>query len=200
MSQWLVRLTFIVMFFKIIEILLPTGSYRKYVSLIAGIITTVIIISPLVQIFKGKESFAAIQLNIEDSNSQELYSLNNQYIVERQNKQIIDIYKKRVNDYITERISSDNNVIINNIDVDINDDEKSKDYGKIKYLTIYMQYEQTSKDEFYKIHIPKIQINREKEDFTKSKHHNTEVEQRILKTISNELQINEKNIELIFGE
>lgn len=52
-STWAVSVTIAILFSTIINSLLPETSIKKYVSIVLGIVVTIIILSPLFTLFSG---------------------------------------------------------------------------------------------------------------------------------------------------
>lgn len=52
-SSWAIAITVAVIFSSIVNSLLPETSIKKYISIVLGVVMTIIILSPLFKLFEG---------------------------------------------------------------------------------------------------------------------------------------------------
>ncbi|HHT27367.1 MAG TPA: stage III sporulation protein AF [Firmicutes bacterium] len=63
---WATRLTFLILFATLMEMLLPTGELRRYVKLLLGLVVLVAILHPVMAFFRG-ETYIDVLLRTEFS-------------------------------------------------------------------------------------------------------------------------------------
>ncbi|WP_353947936.1 stage III sporulation protein AF [Sporolactobacillus sp. Y61] len=52
LSGWISQLVLIVLFAVILEILLPSGGFQKYVKLVVGLVLIVVLLDPVMKLFQ----------------------------------------------------------------------------------------------------------------------------------------------------
>ena len=197
-GKWILKITSIVLFFEIIQILLPTGSYKKYVSLIVGMVITIIVIAPLIQLLGGQNILGNIGLQMNDIIAKQ-YKTQNQYsISQAQKAQITDIYKQKIKDYVINKILMDFDVAIKDVHVDINSDYNSNSYGYINHISISIADTNTQPKNTDDIYINKIEIVSDKGVAQQLQLEHAEQIEKIKKNISNALQIDVGRVSVIY--
>lgn len=197
-GKWILKITSIVLFFEIIQILLPTGSYKKYVSLIVGMVITIIVIAPLIQLLGGQNVLGNIGLQINDINAKQYKTQNKYSISQAQKAQITYIYKQKIKDYVINKILMDFDVAIKDVDVDINSDYNSNNYGYINHISISIADTNTQHKNTDDIYINKIEIVSDKRVAQQLQLEHAEQIEKIKKNISNALQIDVGRVSVIY--
>jgi stage III sporulation protein AF len=70
-KNWAVTVAIAVIFGAVISMLLPESSIKKYVSVVIGIVITIIILSPLVTLFTGADVQAEMEGALKNAGSSE---------------------------------------------------------------------------------------------------------------------------------
>jgi stage III sporulation protein AF len=76
-SSWAAAVTVAVIFSAIINSLLPETSIKKYVSVVLGIVVTIIILSPLFKLFSGVDYQKEISSALHSISSESEYYYDN---------------------------------------------------------------------------------------------------------------------------
>lgn len=76
-SSWAVAVTVSVIFSAVISSLLPETSIKKYITVVLGVVVTIIILSPLFQLFSGKDYQKEINDALRGMDKQSEYHYDN---------------------------------------------------------------------------------------------------------------------------
>ncbi|HHV96206.1 MAG TPA: stage III sporulation protein AF [Clostridiaceae bacterium] len=151
LKEWVLNLASLGIFLVLIDILAPSGKSKKVINMVSGFILVLAIIQPFLNWIFSNVNFS------------ELYDQNNEYIEaimgeteksiadtqgnfsaaelkEKQNKQIIIIYSQKLADRIRKIVMEVENFQRVDVDLIINEDYNSWNYGEIKkiYINAYM--------------------------------------------------------------
>ena len=168
LKEWVFNLAAMGIFLILIDILAPAGKSKKVISLVSGFILILTIIQPFFNWFRSNINFGeiydqnnnyieAIMATAETSGANSAQSFSAIELKERQNKQIINIYSQKLADNIRKIVMEVENFQKVDVDLIINEDYSSWNYGEIKkiYINAYL-YKMRSEDEGGK---SKISIN-----------------------------------------
>lgn len=155
LSSWVKMILSIYIFATLVEIVLPTNKFKKYVRFVLGFIILITIIMPIFQ-FIGKnvdvENTVASyyeKYSLEDGNNTNLNEYNKQLILEFKNnlsKRIEEEIKNRLNlEYVVKDIKIDENM-------------SSLSFGKVYSLTLIRSYKSNVKP------VEKVVIGRTNEE------------------------------------
>ena len=150
-SEWIFNLAAVGILLVLIDILAPSGKSKKVINLVSGLILILTIVQPF------------FNLLYSDIGFNELYDQNNEYVEaimdetgkfasvisdnfdaeelkEKQSRQIINIYGKRIAENIGKMIMEVEEFQKVEVDLIIDEDYDSHDYGKIKkiYVNAYL--------------------------------------------------------------
>ncbi len=70
-NTWAVAVTMAIIFSAVIGMLLPDSAIKKYVSVVIGIVVTIIILSPLISLLGGSDVEAELQNALQNAGSSE---------------------------------------------------------------------------------------------------------------------------------
>ena len=70
-STWAVAVTMAIIFSAVIGMLLPDSAIKKYVSVVIGIVVTIIILSPLISLLSGADAETELQNALKSAGSSE---------------------------------------------------------------------------------------------------------------------------------
>lgn len=149
--EWIFNLAAVGILLVLIDILAPSGKSKKVINLVSGLILILTIVQPF------------FNLLYSDIGFNELYDQNNEYVEaimdetgkfasvisdnfdaeelkEKQSRQIINIYGKRIAENIRKMIMEVEEFQKVEVDLIIDEDYDSHDYGKIKkiYVNAYL--------------------------------------------------------------
>jgi stage III sporulation protein AF len=136
--SWVFNIVTLTIFIVLIEILIPSGKTKKFVSLVSGFLLLIAILNPLLGLINKGVDLKEIEL--ENSNYIDKRDIENSSKVfqDSQMKQIANTYKKKIIKQLedsTREIKGISNV---KADVVINEDYKSDKFGEIKKAYLYI--------------------------------------------------------------
>jgi stage III sporulation protein AF len=154
LKGWITSIVVVVIFMALIDIILPSNSLKKYARLVFGLIIIVIIINPIFSLFnKNADIEASISQYMDKYNvaSSTLQNTNN-YI----SSDTLQIFKENLKSKIEKSIydGCGKSYIVANIN--INDDQNSKEFLNITYLELKVEMSSTNVKT-----IPKIVISKQ---------------------------------------
>lgn len=137
MKDWVLNIAALVMFIVIVEMLMPSGKMKKYLSLVTGFVLIIAIINPFLKFIGSGAKLEDIQ--ISNSNFIDKYEIekNSSILKDEQNKQIIEVYRKKLIKQLEDNLSKNKDVAGVKGDVIINEDYNSENFGEI--LRVYAE-------------------------------------------------------------
>lgn len=173
-QQWILNITAFSILLIMIESIMPSGKYKKYIKIVCGFILTIIVIKPVIPLLSGKVDINELIIVNEAKFDDMRINLLTSDFYNKQHDIIVRNYKKNLERQISEYANATTKDYIVNAEAIINEDRKSKDFGKVisLYLTltpvkknkIISQYENSNNEESVKpveeVKIEKIDINK----------------------------------------
>lgn len=89
LSNWAVSVTVAILFSSVVSMLLPESGIKKYVSVVTGIVVTIIILAPIVTLFSGKNVQSELTNAFKEADSATVFEVNG----ERYKDYIYDLYQ-----------------------------------------------------------------------------------------------------------
>ena len=164
LSKWILRIACTVLFIKVVEILIPSGSYKKYINIITGFVVVIVIITPLIEFFKKGIEFEELNLKSRIATESINGISKGESLDKIQKKQIIELYKARMKEYAKTLLKGVNENI-ENLEFIIEENEESENYGQIKRVLVYTGEKKTGgKEVDITINNIRIPENRMKRD------------------------------------
>lgn len=162
--SWVKSIVFFLVLTTILDNLVESTSYKKYINLISGMILIILVISPLFDLFDINEK---IDYNFEkNSFASDTQNINNDLIKmeEAQLSAILEEYKKEIEDK-TRGLLEKENLFISYFQIEINEDGESDLFGEIEKMEIVASYtvenESLVTESIEKVEIDKIEIGTE---------------------------------------
>lgn len=218
--NWVKNIVFFLVLITIINNLVGSSKYKKYINLISGMILIILVLNPLFDLFdidekidyniekntfisESKSGFQGISPRMTDP---ETIDKINQ-IEEIQMTSILEKYKVEVKNK-TAQLLEDENLFIVEFDVVINEDEASGYLGEIKQMDLVASYtvnnEDTTIEPIKKIEINKVEIgdnvNTEIEENDNNKPILSEKEISIKNLLSDFYNVDPNNINISIEE
>jgi len=194
---WVSNIIAVILFVSIVELILPEGKMRKYVSLIAGVLVVFIIVSPLVSAFNKDIQIEMPEMSMKEPVPIEELKLQGEKIGTLRSKQIVEAYKTKIQKSIQEQVNEVSEINCERVVCKVKEDTSKQEFGDIEEITLYI----TIKDKGFdnsKIEPVKIQIGNSKENNTdKSVEISKEIKNKIIKNISYTCRINSEHIKII---
>lgn len=73
LTTWAVSLTIAILFSTIVGMLLPESGIKKYVSVVMGVVVTIIILAPIVTLFSGKDVGEELQDAFKEAGNEKAF-------------------------------------------------------------------------------------------------------------------------------
>jgi stage III sporulation protein AF len=189
---------------SIISNLLGKSSYKKYINLITGIILVILVISPLLKLFQLDKTLDyyfttnTLLADAQDIDSQ-LMSMEN-----GQKEAIFNEYKEQIKIQVA-KILEDDKIQIYDMDITIDEDDSSSNYGNIKSITVvggHVVKEDSGKEAINidSIKIDNIKIEKEEEKPSKDRNYLSPEEINAKNKLSDFYNINTDNINISIQE
>ncbi len=136
--QWVINIVTLVLFVVIVEMLLPGGKMKKYISLVTGTILIIVIINPLIGLTGKKFDFTASQTKNSSLLEKAQIKKEGKKLEQAQLDQIVEVYRKNIIDQLEQNAEEIDGVKDARADVIINEDYQSAAFGEIKraYISI----------------------------------------------------------------
>ncbi len=202
--SWVKSIIIFMVLTSIISNLLGKSSYKKYINLITGIILVILVISPLLKLFQMDKTLDyyfttnTLLAEAQDLDSQ-LKDMEN-----GQKEAIFKEYKEQVKLQVA-KILEEDKIQIYSIEVTIDEDDSSSNYGNIKSITVsgsHVAKENNSKAAINidSIKIDNIKIDKGDEEPGKEKNYLSPEEINVKNRLSDFYNINKDNINISIQE
>lgn len=202
--SWVKNIILFMVLTSIISNLLGKSSYKKYINLVTGIILVILVISPLLKLFQLDKTLDyyfttnTLLADAQDLDSQ-LKDMEN-----GQRNAIFHEYKEQIKIQVA-KILDDDKLQIYHMELTIDEDNSSSNYGNITSLTVIGGYtiEKTNTKEVIKIDsikIDEINIQKQEEEIDKRKNYLSPYEINAKKKLSDFYNINSDNINISIQE
>ena len=182
----------------IIMNLLGNKSYKKYVSIASGMILVLIVVSPLIKVFKLQENLDYfLESNTFTMDTSDFKNKLSQ-VEEDQNDKIYSEYKGQIKKQVKELLLQ-NNVYLKSMDVQIDSKTDSTTYGQILKMNIKATTEDSSQASGENLNIDKVdigQISINKDEKQKESELPTPLEISIKNKLSDFYNIEQGNINI----
>jgi len=167
--EWVRNIVIYLILNTIIMNLLGNSNYKKYVSIVSGMILLLIVISPFLNLLKLDEILDYyLNANIYKTDVSD-YKNKLIFMEEKQKETVFNDLKARVKNHVSELLAEEG-LYLYDFDIVINQDENSGSYGKIEAMDIVAGYKDTEEEDIpvQKIIIDRIVISdKEKNHFSK---------------------------------
>ncbi|HHU70884.1 MAG TPA: stage III sporulation protein AF [Clostridiales bacterium] len=156
--EWIRSIVIYMILNTIIMNLIGKSSYKKYISVISGMILMLIIITPVLEIMNIEDT---IDLHIASNNvSMEAANFKNSLrkMEEKQIDEIFAEYKEKIWKDIETMLQEDE-LKLADISIEINRDENSPNFGYINKMNIKMKKEEVNNKKDDVLNIKRIEID-----------------------------------------
>lgn len=139
LKNWALSIVTLVLFLLLVEIMMPSGSTKKFVNLVAGFILMLAIIRPVTELFtkdiRISETFYIDSSFLDRSE----ISRRSSKLEDEQRQQVLNLYRERLLERIEQAVMETEGVGKARADVIINEDYESGRFGEVKrvYLELY---------------------------------------------------------------
>lgn len=155
--SWIKNIVIYMIINTIIMNLLGDKSYKKYVSIVSGMILVLIVISPLVKLMKLDDSLDYfLRYNFFASETKE-YKSQLEQAEEKQDEAIFAGYKDKIREQVKELLQSQE-VYLKSCEITLDEDPDSTTFGEIKKLSITAGIDDTQEASSNHLQIDEIEI------------------------------------------
>lgn len=155
--EWVRNIVIYLILNTIIMNLLGNSNYKKYVSIVSGMILLLIVISPFMKLLNmGEILDYYLNANIYRTDLSD-YTSQLKLMEEKQRKAVYADLKDRIKNHVSGLLSEEG-LYLYNFDLAVNLDENSSNFGEIEYMDITAGYSEEEGIPVQKINIEKIVI------------------------------------------
>ena len=129
---WILNIIGLAILLLLLEILVPSGRIKKFVSLISGFILIIAVINPFIGLFSKGINLQDLQMADGSYIDKKELEVNSKLFKEQQMKQISQVYRKKIIDRLELNARGVEGVSDVRADVIINEDYKSDSFGEIR--------------------------------------------------------------------
>lgn len=199
LKGWVSNIAAIIVFVSIIEIILPDGKMRKYVSLTAGVLVVLIIISPLVGAFNKGAGINMPEINFKEPIPIEELKIRGEKIEKLRSKQVLDTYKAKLERSIQEQVNEIDGVYCSKAICQITEDSNKEGFGDIQEICLYVnskrQESNYSKIEPISINLKNTELDKAQKDMAIPE----KIKDEIIKKISYTFRVSPGRIKINYS-
>lgn len=162
-KAWTVNIATLVILIVLLEIIMPSGKLKKVISLVAGFVLIIAIITPVLSLLKKGGELKDIQITQTAFLNQKDLEVSSSNMTKKQNAIIISTYKSKLVKDIEDNLKSLDKVEDVKAEVTVEEDSNSKEYGMIRKITVNVRKKEDSKADKPVIAIKKVEVGTVKE-------------------------------------
>ena len=138
LREWIISIASIMIFAVMVQMTVPSGTIKKLITLVLGLITIMVVIKPMTRFVEP--GFLIEDSYLSGKSFLDRAELKNrgENLEERQAEQIIEVYRSKVSDRVKGIISLIEEVEFKSVKLILNEDMSSEEFGVIKKLFIYV--------------------------------------------------------------
>lgn len=138
-SAWIKNIILLVLFASFLELLLPSSSMQRFIRVIIGLLITLAILNPILDVIQNRWSTAQIPaLSTNTTNSQSVLNHANKVAGDRE-QLAFDTYKKELARQIRATTTAIEGIADAQVAVELENTQQGKFNGKVRLLTIYVK-------------------------------------------------------------
>lgn len=142
LRDWVVSIVTLVIFLILIEIIVPSGKTRKFINLVSGFVLMIALINPFLKLSKTDIDLKSFQFSNSNYLSKKDIEEKSKVMNDRQMKQISAVYRENIISQLEEGMKGVKGVSDAKADVIINEDYKSKTFGEVKRVYLFIRPEE----------------------------------------------------------
>lgn len=139
LRSWIVNIVSIAIILILFEIIVPSGKIKKIINLVSGFIILIVVINPFLtlknQDFELSDNILADSFYIDKKEVEN----SSKALKDTQMQQITTVYKNKLITKIQEEINKIESVESSKVDVDINEDYSSDNFGEINKVIVELK-------------------------------------------------------------
>ncbi len=197
--NWIKSIVFFLVLISIINNLVGSSAYRKYINLISGMILIILVVNPILRIFDidkkidyyfDKNTFMADRQDINNDLIR---------IEQAQKESIIKEYKIEIKNNAAILLEKEG-LYISSFNVEVNEEESGNSFGEIEQINLVAAYtdidESSLLEPIDKVEIDRVEIGSKKEDKENYKKELSETEINIKNLLSDFYNVDFDNINI----
>lgn len=154
---WIKNIVIYMIINTVIMNLLGNKSYKKYVSIVSGMILVLIVISPLVKLLKLQDNLDYFLRYNEFALDTSDFKSNLKQVEEKQSKAVFSEYEDKIKTQVKKQLQKDN-LYMKSCEITFDTDTKSNTYGEILGMTITAATEKSEETGGDSLAVEKIEI------------------------------------------
>lgn len=137
-KDWIIDILVVMIFITILDAMIPSSNFKKYIDMVTGLVIIIAILSPVVNLIKGEDF---IQKEVISGTlglkSEEI--INDNAYLKVQEEVFAEQYKKNMEENIRQWIDKKYNTDVKKVSIDFDSDIKdTQHFGYIKRVEVYM--------------------------------------------------------------
>ena len=190
--SYIYTLVFFSIFIAILEMILPKGNNKKYVTLVSGLLLTYITISPIISILSGMSE-------TKNNITHDIEAFNSQYVSTRKNIEqdtyILNLFEKGIENDIKNRLKQ-YGYAVDNIEIEytLNDNNEITQINDIRFSVVSKLNNEEENKMIEKVDI-NISVNETSNDLSNIELSSEEVD-KIKECICQAYMINKDNVHI----
>jgi len=136
---WVITLVSITIVCSIIESFAPRGNLNKYVKLVCGLVVTVVIIKPSLNLLKGDFEIDSVAWNQYVKMSEKEFKSRVTRLQEEDLSQVLELYRLSLINDVKTRFKGHREFVVANADAVLYEDPKDERFGQIRTLYLSLK-------------------------------------------------------------
>lgn len=136
LKSWIFNIVVVALFITLLEMLVPSGRFKKYINLITGMVMVIVIVSPFLSL-AGK-NLDLIELNLQSSNQMDREEIKERAkaLKDQQMQEVVQLYRKKLEEQVKAQVSSTDGIKVVNAEVVFNENYNDEKFGEIKKIIL----------------------------------------------------------------
>lgn len=136
---WVNTIIVAVVFVTFIDILMPSGSIKKYAKLVLGLLVMTIILQPVLTFLKKDYSLSGYSFKIQSQMDTSLIQKESEGYSQKQQESVSKLYKENLEKRMEDDINRLTGQSGSKVSLVIAEDVKAQNFGEIKKVTVYLK-------------------------------------------------------------
>ncbi len=139
LRSWIITLVSIAIICSIIEKFAPQGNLNKYVKLICGLVVTVVIVTPVLNLLKGDFEIDSMAWNQYIKMSEGELKNRVEKLQKEDSSQMLELYRISLTNDIKTRFKGHREFIVTNVDAVMFEDAEDEKFGLLRSLYLRLE-------------------------------------------------------------
>lgn len=145
LKEWITAVVSMVIFMTVIDLVLPHNSgFKKYVSLVTGLIVVITILVPVFKLIDKRVDVQATILQYTDDFNKKQYEIDKSNLQKSINEQTMEVYKEKLRKQIEQEVYRETGKKYTVIKLEVVEDTNSINYAEIKALEFKVSQDESS--------------------------------------------------------